>query len=801
MTAAFDRMLGGQAQVVTLLGEAGVGKSRLLDEVLAALERDGRLRATAVRRASCSSLGDSPYAILAAFFRDAYGVGPAEPLASAREKLAAGLAELGAGPDEATAIAPLLGYLLGLTSGEGFHHVEPEQLRRQIRLAVRRLVERRLQQGPLVLVVENLQWADAASLDLLRSLMDRLADRPLMLVATCRPSTDAAALATERAASTTLRLATLSTRDSERLLSAYFGSTPTRLPPRFRDRVLSRAGGHPLFLEEIVRSLVAAGTLVRSEDGWTVTAAAGAADVPVTIQGLLLARVDGLVPGARRLLREAAVLGATFDTDVLRQMATDRESTDASLAVLERSGLVERLPGLAGASPVGHGGPTHRFAQALLHDVAYQSLLVSRRTELHGRAGRILEARAAGAPERLEELEALGRHFSLGGEPARGARYLLRAGNWARDLYANDDAVRLYERALDALPRDDADGIRWDVREQLADLLGPMGHRDAALSHYEAVLTAAEPAGDRAVQARLHRKIGGLIWEGGERPAALARLEAGLALMEGFTEHVELAYLHQEMGRLLFRSGDNRGAIEWAERARVDAERLTEPAAADPSLRKQVAAVGAQAENTLGVALARTGRLREAVGHIERSVALAEANELLRAACRGYTNLGVLYSNLDPKRAIETCLRGIETATRIGDLGFQSRLKTNLAVAYCALTNRCEEQGLDAAQTALDLDRQLGQLDHLAVPLIVLGQIQQCHGDPEKALGYYREALEIAEQTGEPQTLFPCYDGLATIYLDRGDEAKAEEFMAKAQGVCEQAGLEPEAFMVLPFLE
>jgi adenylate cyclase len=173
----------------------------------------------------------------------------------------------------------------------------------------------------------------------------------------------------------------------------------------------------------------------------------------------------------------------------------------------------------------------------------------------------------------------------------------------------------------------------------------------------------------------------------------------------------------------------------------------------------------------------------------------------MQAACRGYTNLGVLYSTLDPKRAIDTCLRGLDTAKKIGDLGLQSRLNTNLAVAYCALTNRCEEQGLVAAQAALDLDRQLGQLDHLAVPLIVLGQIQQCHGDPELALGHYQEALTLVEQIGEPQLLFPCYDGLATLYLDRGDQARAEEFMEKAQQVCERAGLDPDSFVVLPFLE
>jgi adenylate cyclase len=200
------------------------------------------------------------------------------------------------------------------------------------------------------------------------------------------------------------------------------------------------------------------------------------------------------------------------------------------------------------------------------------------------------------------------------------------------------------------------------------------------------------------------------------------------------------------------------------------------------------------------VALARLGRLDEAVGQIERSVEVARRHDLLQVACRGYANLGVVYSSLDPGRAIETCQSGLEIARKIGDLGFQSRLYANLAVAYCALTNRCDDDGVAAAQAAIELDRQLGQLDHLAVPLIVLGQIYQCHGDPERARRYYGEALGLAEEVREPQLLFPCYDGLATLYLDRGDHSRAEEYMRKAQEVCERAGVEPDALMVLPFL-
>jgi tetratricopeptide (TPR) repeat protein len=376
----------------------------------------------------------------------------------------------------------------------------------------------------------------------------------------------------------------------------------------------------------------------------------------------------------------------------------------------------------------------------------------------------------------------------------------MAAGDWARTVYANDDAIRHYERALRTLADcQGCDGQVLAVRERLADLLALTGRRAEAIAHYEAVQQDLEATTDRTGAARLHRKIGGLHWEVGDRERASACFASGLELLEEDDNPIERAQLFQEIGRLAFRAGDNAGAIAWAERALAAAGK-EEEAATDAGHAREVASMRAQAYNTLGVALARSGRITEAVDKIEQSIGLAEGHDLLQAACRGYANLGVLYSSTDPPRSIETCLRGLETAKKVGDLGFQSRLYANLAVAYCALTDQCEAEGVEAAQTAVGLDRQLGLLDHLAVPLIVLGQIHQCHGDHALAFASYEEALGLAEQLGEPQLLFPCYDGLATLYLDAGNRALAETYLVKAQEVCERAGLEPDALMVLPFL-
>jgi adenylate cyclase len=792
LLALFGEMEQSRAQVVSLVGEAGAGKSRLIAEFLGRLDADGRLTRIALRRIGCSSLGEPTYGVFGALFREAYHVAANDPLDVVRRKLESGLKTLGARAGEAETLAPLLSYVLGMEEAR-LRDVEPEQLRRQIALAARALLERWLHHSPLLIVVEDLHWADAASIDLLRYVVDQLADRPLMLLLSHRA--DALPPKVQQAAQTAIRLAALTPEQTRALVGGLFGAAAGDMLPHLQDFVVTRAGGNPLFVEEIIRGLVGKGVLVCAGDRWECTTTCEAMDVPPTLHGLLLSRVDRLPAETRRLLQEGAVLGAMFDEGLLRAVATNADSIAHDLDRLVEADLIQRTE---------HGGARgqYEFTHALVHEAVYQNLLLTRRTEMHERVGHALEPAVGPHPERLSDIEALGYHWGLSSDKLKGARYLIAAGDWARGVYANEDAIRHYERALRTLAdcKDCSDQVLM-ARERLADLLALTGRRSEALTHYEAVRQECEAASDLAGTARLFRKIGGLHWEGGDRKRAGGCFEAGLERLGHNGHAVERAQLFQEIGRLAFRDGDNAGAIAWAERALAEAAGGEgEGAAADADRARDIAVTRAQAYNTLGVALARSGRLDEAVIHIEQSISVAEDRELLQAACRGYTNLGVLYSSLDPPRSIETCLRGLETAKKVGDLGFQSRLYANLAVAYCALTNRCEAEGIEAAQAAADLDRRLGLLDHLAVPLIVLGQIHQCHGDHAQAMASYQEALGLAEEIGEPQLLFPCYDGLATLYLDAGDQARAEVYLAKSQEVCERAGIEPDALMVLPFL-
>jgi predicted ATPase/class 3 adenylate cyclase len=803
---AFDQALRGRPQVVRVMGEAGSGKTRLIEEFVSRLDREGRLEGIALRRAACVSIGDRTFGVLASLIRDGYAIEPTDSLEVARDKLETGLQAIGTDGGEAAEMVPYFAAVLGIEAGgEALDQIEPEQLKRQIFMAARSMFEHRLRTGPLLTVVEDLHWADAASVELLRFLVDRLDDRPFLLLLSHRPSFDVGTLATSRTSQAAIRLGPLSDDECEALISALFETSAGGVAHQLRQLIVERAGGNPFYLEEIVRGLVESGVLHRDDGGmWRSSGTVAMRDVPLTIQGLLLSRLDRLPPPVRRLTQEAAVLGVEFDRALLARISREPDQPDdqldRGLEALRAAELIEDT----GGGAFGDKDRRYRFTHSIVQEVVYQNLLLKSRTALHGRAGAELEAICGGMPERLEQIEALAYHFSASDDSAKGVGYMVAAGDRARRVFANDDAIRHYRRALETIETSGLDGPeRLEVLERLADLLGPMGRRDEALGHYETVLGALVEADDRAAQARLYRKIAWLHWEDGARDLALARIKAGLDLLEGREQEIELAHLYHEMGRLAFRGGDNDGAVEWARRALLCAEPLLASAngnGADTAPAHEAAAVVSEAYNTLGVAQARRDQPTDAVAHVEKSLAVAEAHHLFQAACRGYTNLSVLYGTLDPGRAIETCQRGLAVAKKIGDLGFQSRLYANLGVSFCTFTGRCEGEGVDAVRTAIDLDRELGLVDHLPVSLVVLGQIYQCHGEPRVAIDLYQEALDLAEALDEPQILFPCYDGLATVHLDLDDPATAEQYMEKAQAVCVRAGLEPDSLVVLPFL-
>ncbi|MDC7742360.1 MULTISPECIES: adenylate/guanylate cyclase domain-containing protein [Rhizobium] len=796
LLTCLDLACGGAAQLVRLIGEAGIGKSRLANEFVAIAGTADRFQGLAIRKATCSPLGEQSYGTLAAVVRSAYGIGERDDLDRTRQLLATGFRALDLTQEDVEGLLPLFQHVLGLGDPDGaLRHIEPEQLRRQIFYAVRTVFERRLAQSPLLLVIEDLHWADAASLEVLRFMMDRLERSRLMLLAIYRPTSQTDPLDSHRVNVTVQRLGPLAAADGQRLLAALFGEGHGKLPVAMRKRILDRAGGNPLFIEEILRALIDMGTLHNDGQRWHLAAEDTDVDIPVNLQALLLARVDRLPQEIRRLAQEAAVVGPKFDTALLRAITADPSAVDAALDYLCDANITEELRG-----PDAAISPGYRFSQTLMHDVVYHNLLLQRRMELHLRIGRVLERQYGLTPERPEHLTQLGHHFSLTAEKAKGASYLMAAGDLARKTYANDDAMRLYRQALAVFANEpEATAEQLALLERLADLCAPAGRRDDALNHYQQALAIHRARDDRIAAARILRKIGRLHLDAGRRDQAETHCAAAEVMIAAIDAPVEHAHLLQERGHLAFRMGDQAAAADWATQALQCLQTL--PIDGTTEAGREAARAMAEALNTKGAALARLGRRRDAVLEVEHSLSVAEKADLQSAACRAYSNLGVLYTIVDPARAIKICRRGLEVATRIGDLGFQARLLANLAVSCCTFTDRCAAEGVPAAEKAVEIDRALDQRDHLSVPLIVLGQIHQCHGQPKLARKYYEEALEVAKEIDEPQLLFPCYDGLATLSLEHDDMDEAERYFTLAQDVCMRHNLDPGTLVVLPFLD
>ena len=757
---ALDKARRGRGNVVSVVGAAGMGKSRLAYELKRGLDE----HAVTFLSARCHPHREAlPFDLIAQLLQMNFRLEDGESEKSQVHKVEIGVRRLD--PSLEWTI-PYLKHVLALPAAElDVDGLDETQRKRRLIEAVRGLTLRGAQQRPLFLLMEDLQWIDSASRDYLESVIDVMAAHPILVVCTYR---DGYAPAWEnRSFHQRLVLDPFSEEETTEMVTALFDRAD--IAPAARALVIKRAEGNPLFIEELTGYLAHRGLLTGGD-----AAALAEAEVPATIQDLLTARIDRLPESAKRVLQLAAVLGREFALPLLEAIVPGTVDLPAELAALVRAELL----GETALFPE----QRYRFVHVLVQQVAYQGLLVKSRAELHARAGEALERLHAERPE--EALQELARHYGRSADRAKALHYLILAGDRARRLFAYDDATAYYRQALATL--DEGDTRRALVLEKLGDAAHAHGSLGDALRDFADAL-ASVGAADRRRAAELHRKLGVAAWDAGERERALDHLQRGLGVLGDDADNAEAARLYQELGRIHFRLGEHERSMEWARRALALGNALGAPD------------VVSHAYNTLGVALARAGDIERAADHVRQSLETALAHQLGAVACRAYSNLAVMYAALDHVRSSEYCRDGLALAQRIGDQLQQAWLFCTLAGGHCTLAGDYDE-GIKAAQAAVEVDRRLGQRGHLPVPLIILAQIHQCRGDAEQSARYYREALEVASAVGEPQLLFPCYDGLATLAIEAGDEVEAEAWLAKSRSVQEATGWTSDTFLVLPFL-
>ncbi|MBO9541210.1 tetratricopeptide repeat protein [bacterium] len=730
--AACEKMMAGTPQAVWVSGEAGVGKSRLVREALARFEgvRILRARCLSYRRATSDGL-------IAALLEDWLG-----------EEGLAGLEGWcrTQGAADAAREAELLGYFLG-------REIQSAELRQLSAQALRGLALQTLDQrllsleGPLVLSLSDLQWADEASRDWLVAFVRRLAraERPLRLLVLgqSRLPSDLAAFEATGLDATSLLLASLARAESDALIREFLGLGTEDEAAGCEEvlaEVAARAEGNPLYLCELLRSLVEAGALVRQANGWRLDPERRPGALPTTIQGVVAARVDRLSVTARRALQVGAVMGREFSSSLLCAVA-GLPAPEAALGELTRADLIH---------PRARQTDLYAFNQALIQEVAYEGILLKERRLLHGRVGHRLEAEIQGQPGEKAALLAL--HFLRAEAWPQALRYQLAAGLFAQRRFDAPGSRAHLEEALtlrERLSYEDAPTpSASEIHAALAAAESTLGSYPVALDHLARALDGAASGTERS---GIRRAEGGIHERLGRYEEAIACYQAGLADLAAGEAPERAALL---------------GAIAYAE---VGLGRFEAAIA-----RCQTAAEGLGAEearkdlafchSVTGIALGKLGRYPEALGAHRRALVLREACEDTLGVGSSCNNLFQLHYELgefeEARRFIE---RAIAAFTRVGD---QSRIAMGHSNLGALLLEQDELAAAEAHfREALAICRRIGFASREGGILCNLGEACSKQGRHAEAIALIADGLRALEALRNAEILGEGYRLLAEACL------------------------------------
>ena len=731
-----------RGSILAILGEAGLGKSRLIAETRALLPAN----VTWAEGRALSFTAGMSYWLARGIVLSLLNVKPE----AAQSEVAAALQKSLDGQSE---IYPFLARLLELPMGaateERVKFLSSEALRSGILEALGGYVRRRARQAPLVLVWEDLHWCDPSSWEVLEMLVPLSNEVPLLLLCAARLEDNRLLEGLQgndgSCVHHIIRLSPLTRDESGSLIQQLLKIE--NFPVGMRELILNRAEGNPFFVEELLRSLIDAGAIVLRGDRAAATREIDAMEIPETLQGVLAARIDRLPPDNKQTLQRASVIGRIFQRRVLAYIYEQRAKhrLEAALGELQRREFIQSREQQASETSGLEEGE-YIFKHAITHDVAYESMLFARRKELHQLAAEAIEALF---PGRLDELSAtLGYHYERAEAAERAIFYLGRAGERAKATFANAEAIAFYESAIGQITRAGDGQFRESglrLNEGLGDVLTLAGRHEEARDAFGRAQILAGNA-DPISRSRLYRKIG-----------------FSHSLQRHFAETArEFDMADQELGE----PGDAAAPDWWEEKVQIQLERMhlfywqgmvTEMRELAGQCRTMIAARGAAIQrakflNMMALSMLMESRFRpsqECVELARRAVATSEeANNRADAAHINFVLGLVQLCHGEFGDAAEQCGKALAMAERTGDLVLQSRCLTYRAVAFRRLgdVSRCSTE----AQRTLELTTKLGMVEYIAMAKASLAWVvwrQQNHAEAENLA---TEALKLWHGMDDP---------------------------------------------------
>lgn len=763
LSALDDVVAAGNGRTVAVSGDAGIGKSRLVTEFESHLP-PGR-PVTLFRAHTSLENRDVPHSLLRDLVERCFDIRGDDPASVVGDKLAAGL---GAHLSADSALAPkidvvrdFLGYATSRSASQAVSR-SPQQLRD---LAVMHLIE--FFQGaaatnPVLLLLDDLQWADEGSLAILEEIIRALAALPVLTIALTRPvAPDAPGRWEQLPGYLSLPLEPLSASEAGALVDAIL-SPIEDCPPELRTRLLEHAGGNPYYLEELVMMCIDDGVIVIADPVWSVHMDRLATlRVPTTLAGVIRARLDGLPPPEHTVLQQASVVGRVFWDAAVAKIAGN-SGTDAihdPLDSLQARQMIRSLDASSFSNAV-----EYAFSNALVRDATYEEVLLAVRREYHGIVADWLIATSG--DREYEFVGLIAGHLEKAGRSADALEYLTRAAEAAWNSYAVSTAADFYDRALALTPDDDLERrYRLLLGSEKTSALG--GDREAQRRALDDLEQITDMMGDRVKQSLVAIERTFLCFSTGDYQAALASARRA-------AEHAEATDDPDLRSRA-------QSALAWAflyledwDPARAHGEQ-----ALNLAQQTHGATNEARAQNLLGMIALAAGELSEARSRSHRALEIARGAGATDAAVTYLNNHAVALTTLgDFQAAHEYFAATLDRTSEGGDRSGESTAHVNLAWVAAAMgdweiARRHAEQGIAMKRRHENIEAEAEGLLWLGHALVGLGELDDAEAAYQASAAIRRDLEQTALGLGVEA-------GLARVALARGDIDTA---MAHAEAI------------------
>jgi class 3 adenylate cyclase/tetratricopeptide (TPR) repeat protein len=793
--AALQEMVGklaeGKGGAAFVLGDAGLGKSRLLDELKKSLPE---LKApVSLLEGRCLFYSETvPYWPFLQVLGEVFGITEQDTRESVKEKLLAKSKEIFPAAWEES--VPYLGYLFSVRFPDGLDekikYLEAKDLKTGIQVSVRKLLAALSRARPLLVVVEDYHWIDSASLELLEFLFDSPEPFPMLLLALSRIEKDKEGNRTRERlkkklgpAYRELFLEPLDEEAGSRL--AYNLLQIPGITEGFKDKLLAKAEGNPFYLEEIIRSLIDSGALAYSGGVWRLTTDVSALEIPDTVQAVIAARLDRLEREVRDVLQMAAVLGRNFQSRLLEYLCgLDSLMLTLYLATLEEFEFIRE----SRSEPE----TEYAFRHPLSREVAYEGLLKKRRRELHRKAGEAVEELYQ---DRLEDFtELLAHQYAHSDNLEKALLWLKRAGRKAKDSFANDEAIAYYQKILALIEEEGGGrgGREEDLcasSEALGDICGVKGKYPEAIRYFEEM--GRHASGDLIVRTRALTKTAEMYEQQSRFDEALAVLaEAEKDLSErSEAELLGKCDICIERCWIYRIRGDTDRAIREGETAlrilEVDLREVR--SGLDP---KKVSQSRVRVFNSLGGIYNVKGEYDRAIKLYETCLTICEEigdkHKMAAAQC----NLGIMYYD---KGEFDSSLQHYRTflaiCEEIGERRGTGTASGNMAIVYQDMGDY--ERAIELYGKALAIAQEVGDRLSFGMASGNLGIVYKSLGDYARATELFQTYYEISRDFGFKQGVGVAGLNLATLFQITGELPKAEEHLRKSEEIFRETGDKP----------